>query len=121
MFLAVKFFCRQIDHLTSPKSRKRPEGLDLEPSTLKNQKSSGKKKHKKVTDGDHGSSQILALEGLPRSEHIEGGAKIEKKKKKKKMGELVEQNRSDLKSGDITGSKELNAHEAKSGKGRYIA
>ena len=109
-------FCRQI---VSPISRKMPEGLDLEPLAVKKHKSSEKKKQK-VRDGEHGSSRILALEGLPRSEHIEGCAKIEKKKKKI-MGELVEQTGPDLNNGDRAAAKEMNAHEAKQSKGRYIA
>ncbi|KAG0577761.1 hypothetical protein KC19_5G179500 [Ceratodon purpureus] len=104
----------QIDELISSKSRKRLEVLDPEPLAVVKPKSSEKKRRKKVTGGDHGSSQILALEGLPSSEHIEGGAKTEKKKKKKKVGESGERTGLDLNSEDRTGSKEKNSKERKS-------
>lgn len=117
--LSTLDFCRVIDHVISPKIRKRQEGLDIEPSALKIQKPSGKKIRNKSRDGDHASTRVLALEGLPRSEHIEGDSKIEKKKMKKKMRDLIEQNGPNLNNGDIIGSEDINTHESKPSKERY--
>lgn len=90
----------------------------MEPSKSKKQKSSGKKKHDKVALG---SGQIMALEGLPRSEPIDEGvsAKTEKKKKKKNK-EFVEQTGPDVNSADASPPKEANAQEATPGKRRYL-
>lgn len=111
--------CRQNEPPLKP--RLGLEGIGLESSKSKKQKSSGKKKHDKVARGDLGSGQIMALEGLPRSEPIDEGvsAKTEKKKKKKNR-EIVEQTGPDVNSADASPSKEANAQEATPGKRRYL-
>lgn len=102
------------------------EGIESEPSKFKKQKSSGKKKHDKVARGDHGSSQIMALEfnmleGLPRSEHIDGGISAKTgKKKKKKNRELVGPTGPYVNSAGTSPPKEANAQEATPGKRRYL-
>lgn len=112
IFGSWMLLCRQKDVLVSPpKLRIGSEGL--EPSKSKKQKSSGKKKHEKSGD-----LQIVALDELPRREHLDGGVSTitEKKKKKKKKGS-AEQTRADT---DTSPSKEANALEITPSKRRYL-